>query len=137
MVEISYDSSVYRCSAGQYVDRGSPNSDESLDGILGFGKSNSSVISQLASSGQVKKMFAHCLDGVNGGGIFAIGTIVKPRVNTTPLLQNEYVVLTIYIRVLPCLFANFLVDLSVLCYVHKSLFCLAVALATSSSCIDM
>ncbi|XP_010678211.1 aspartic proteinase 36 isoform X1 [Beta vulgaris subsp. vulgaris] len=79
----------FGCSAGQYVDRGSPNSDESLDGILGFGKSNSSVISQLASSGQVKKMFAHCLDGVNGGGIFAIGTIVKPRVNTTPLLQNE------------------------------------------------
>ncbi|XP_021732669.1 aspartic proteinase-like protein 2 [Chenopodium quinoa] len=79
----------FGCSAGQYVDRGSPNADEALDGILGFGKSNSSVIGQLASSGQVKKMFAHCLDGVNGGGIFAIGTVVKPRVNTTPLMQNE------------------------------------------------
>lgn len=89
-----YGSSLNRCSAGQYVDRGTPNSDEALDGILGFGKSNSSAISQLASSGQVKKMFAHCLDGVNGGGIFAIGTIVQPRVNTTPLMQDEYVVLT-------------------------------------------
>ena len=73
------------------MDGGSLNPDEALDGILGFGKSNSSVISQLASSGQVKKMFAHCLDGGNGGGIFAIGTIVQPKVNTTPLIQNEYV----------------------------------------------
>ncbi|CAO2820528.1 unnamed protein product [Amaranthus hypochondriacus] len=79
----------FGCSAGQYMDGGSLNPDEALDGILGFGKSNSSVISQLASSGQVKKMFAHCLDGGNGGGIFAIGTIVQPKVNTTPLIQNE------------------------------------------------
>ncbi|CAN4106003.1 unnamed protein product [Withania somnifera] len=64
-------------------------SDEAFDGILGFGKSNSSVLSQLASSGKVKKMFAHCLDGVNGGGIFAIGNVVQPKVNMTPLVANQ------------------------------------------------
>ncbi|KAF4346372.1 hypothetical protein G4B88_010067 [Cannabis sativa] len=63
--------------------------EEALDGILGFGKSNSSVISQLASSGRVKKMFAHCLDGTNGGGIFAIGHVVQPKVNMTPLVPNQ------------------------------------------------
>lgn len=79
----------FGCSAGQYIDQGPLNPDGALDGILAFGKSNSSVISQLASSGQARKMFAHCLDGGNGGGIFAIGNIVQPKVNTTPLVQNE------------------------------------------------
>lgn len=78
-----------RCGAQQSGDLGS--SDEALNGILGFGKSNSSMLSQLASSGRVKKMFAHCLDGVNGGGIFAIGHVVQPLVNTTPLVSNQYV----------------------------------------------
>lgn len=49
------------------------------------------MISQLASSGNVKKMFAHCLDGTNGGGIFAIGHVVQPKVNTTPLVPDQYV----------------------------------------------
>lgn len=78
-----------RCGARQSEDLGP--SDDALDGILGFGKSNSSMLSQLASSGRVKKMFAHCLDGVNGGGIFAIGHVVQPQVNTTPLVPNQYV----------------------------------------------
>lgn len=78
-----------RCGVRQSGDLGS--SDDALDGILGFGKSNSSMISQLASSGRVKKMFAHCLDGVNGGGIFAIGHVVQPQVNTTPLVPDQYV----------------------------------------------
>ncbi|GER33243.1 eukaryotic aspartyl protease family protein [Striga asiatica] len=76
-----------RCGARQSGDLGS--SDDALDGILGFGKSNSSMLSQLASSGRVKKMFAHCLDGVNGGGIFAIGHVVQPQVNMTPLVQDQ------------------------------------------------
>lgn len=80
-----------RCGARQAGDLGSSNEDEALDGILGFGKSNLSIISQLASSGKVKKMFAHCLDGVNGGGIFAIGHVVQPKVNMTPLVPNQYV----------------------------------------------
>ncbi|GMH22955.1 hypothetical protein Nepgr_024798 [Nepenthes gracilis] len=77
----------FGCSAGEFVDQGS--SDDTLDGVLAFGKANSSIISQLAASGQVRKMFAHCLDGVNGGGIFAIGHIVQPKVNTTPLVQSQ------------------------------------------------
>ncbi|CAH1449951.1 unnamed protein product [Lactuca virosa] len=56
---------VHRCGARQSGNLGS--SEDALDGILGFGKSNSSIISQLASSGKVKKMFEHCLDGDNGG----------------------------------------------------------------------
>lgn len=63
--------------------------DMALDGILGFGQSESSLLSQIAASGSVKKMFAHCLDGKNSGGIFAIGNIVEPKVTTTPLLPNK------------------------------------------------
>ncbi|KAJ9701327.1 hypothetical protein PVL29_006601 [Vitis rotundifolia] len=77
---------IFGCSATQ---SGDLSSEEALDGILGFGKSNTSMISQLASSGKVRKMFAHCLDGLNGGGIFAIGHIVQPKVNTTPLVPNQ------------------------------------------------
>ncbi|WMV26315.1 hypothetical protein MTR67_019700 [Solanum verrucosum] len=80
---------IFGCGYSQSADLIS--SDETFDGILGFGKSNSSILSQLASSGKVKKMFAHCLDGVNGGGIFAIGNVVQPEVNMTPLVTNKYV----------------------------------------------
>lgn len=79
-----------RCGAQQSGDLGS--SAQAVDGILGFGQSNSSLISQLASSGEVKKMFAHCLDSVDGGGIFAIGHVVHPKVRTTPLVPNQYVI---------------------------------------------
>ncbi|MCL7052092.1 hypothetical protein MKW94_008847 [Papaver nudicaule] len=59
-----------------------------LDGILGFGASSTSMLSQLASSGKVKKKFAHCLDGKNDGGIFVIGDVVQPTLKTTPLVPN-------------------------------------------------
>ncbi|PRQ38102.1 putative nepenthesin [Rosa chinensis] len=84
----SNGSVIFGCGATQSGDIGS-SGEEALDGILGFGKSNSSIISQLASSGKVKKMFAHCLDGKNGGGIFAIGRVVQPKVNMTPLVPNQ------------------------------------------------
>ena len=93
MVDIWY--SFRRCGATQ--SDLALSGEEALDGILGFGKSNSSVISQLASSGRVKKMFAHCLDGTNGGGIFAIGHVVQPIVNTTPLVPNQYVIFFSYL----------------------------------------
>ncbi|KAH0913577.1 hypothetical protein HID58_036898 [Brassica napus] len=80
---------IFGCGARQSGDLDSSN-EEALDGILGFGKANSSMISQLASSGRVKKIFAHCLDGRNGGGIFAIGRVVQPKVNMTPLVPNQY-----------------------------------------------
>ncbi|KAJ0948359.1 putative aspartic peptidase A1 family, aspartic peptidase domain superfamily, xylanase inhibitor [Helianthus annuus] len=67
----------------------SGNLNSSFDGILGFGKSNASVLSQLASLG-VKRMFAHCLDSYNMGGIFAIGHVVQPKViNSTPFIPSE------------------------------------------------
>lgn len=86
-----------RCGARQSGDLSSTN-EEALDGILGFGKANYSMISQLASSGKVKKMFAHCLDGVNGGGIFAIGHVVQPKVNVTPLLPDQYAIYSLHFR---------------------------------------
>ncbi|VVA14031.1 PREDICTED: aspartic [Prunus dulcis] len=81
-------SMVFGCGDKQSGQLGK--SSEALDGILGFGQANSSVISQLAASGKVRKQFAHCLDNVNGGGIFAIGEVVQPKVkNTTPLVPRQ------------------------------------------------
>ncbi|XP_002515672.2 aspartic proteinase 36 isoform X1 [Ricinus communis] len=84
----SNGSVIFGCGARQSGDLG-PTNEEALDGILGFGKSNSSMISQLAATRKVKKIFAHCLDGINGGGIFAIGHVVQPKVNMTPLIPNQ------------------------------------------------
>lgn len=80
----------HRCGAQQSGNLLS--STAALDGLLGFGQSNLSMISQLASSGKVKKIFTHCLSGVKGGGIFAIGQVVQPTVKTTPLIPNQYVI---------------------------------------------
>ena len=63
-------------------------SQAALDGILGFGQANSSLLSQLASAKKVKKIFSHCLDGSKGGGIFAIGEVVQPKVKTTPMITE-------------------------------------------------
>ncbi|KAI4975829.1 hypothetical protein ZWY2020_049436 [Hordeum vulgare] len=76
----------YRCGAKIGGDLGS--SSQALDGILGFGQSNSSMLSQLAVAGKVRKVFAHCLDTINGGGIFTIGDVVQPKVSTTPLVPG-------------------------------------------------
>ncbi|XP_009619853.1 aspartic proteinase 36-like isoform X1 [Nicotiana tomentosiformis] len=78
---------AFGCSSQQSGDLGT--STNAVDGIIGFGEANSSVISQLAAAGTVKKMFAHCLDGVKGGGIFAIGQVVEPKVNSAPLVPNR------------------------------------------------
>lgn len=75
-----------RCGAQQSGELGS--SQQALDGILGFGQSNSSMLSQLASAKKVKKIFSHCLDGSQGGGIFAIGEVVQPKVQTTPMIPE-------------------------------------------------
>ena len=92
---------VIRCGASQSGNL--RNSEDALDGIIGFGKSNASVISQLASYGKVKKMFAHCLDGENGGGIFAIGHVVQPKVNSTRLIQDQSVIISLFSNY--CVFA--------------------------------
>ncbi|KAI5648984.1 hypothetical protein M9H77_34989 [Catharanthus roseus] len=79
---------AFGCSVQQSGELSSSSAD-SVDGIVGFGQANSSIISQLASAGKVKKVFSHCLDGINGGGIFAIGQVVQPKLKTTPLVPNE------------------------------------------------
>ncbi|GAU29746.1 hypothetical protein TSUD_392350 [Trifolium subterraneum] len=76
---------IFGCGAVQSM--GSSN-EGALDGIIGFGQANSSVLSQLAASRKVKKIFSHCLDNIRGGGIFAIGELVEPKVSTTPLVPN-------------------------------------------------
>lgn len=78
---------VFGCGSKQSGQLGS--GAQAVDGILGFGQSNSSVISQLAAAGKVKKVFAHCLDGIKGGGIYAIGQVEQPKVNTTPMVPNQ------------------------------------------------
>ncbi|KAL4574653.1 hypothetical protein LXL04_021489 [Taraxacum kok-saghyz] len=80
--------SIYRCGSQQSGELGS--SEQALDGILGFGQANSSMLSQLAASKRVKKVFSHCLDGVKGGGIFAIGEVVQPKVQTTPMIPEAH-----------------------------------------------
>ncbi|KAJ8542312.1 hypothetical protein K7X08_017178 [Anisodus acutangulus] len=77
---------AFGCSSKQNGDLGA--STQAVDGILGFGQASSSVISQLAAAGKVKKIFAHCLDGKNGGGIFTIGPVVHPKVISTPLVPD-------------------------------------------------
>ncbi|KAI3893755.1 hypothetical protein MKX03_027699 [Papaver bracteatum] len=60
-----------------------------LDGIVGFGAATTSILSQLASTGKVRKKFAHCLDGKRGGGIFVIGEVMQPKLKTTPLVAHQ------------------------------------------------
>ncbi|KQJ99261.1 aspartic proteinase-like protein 2 isoform X1 [Brachypodium distachyon] len=77
---------IFGCGAQQGGDLGSTN--QALDGIIGFGQSNTSMLSQLAAAGEVKKIFSHCLDTIKGGGIFAIGDVVQPKVKSTPLVPD-------------------------------------------------
>ncbi|PWZ23912.1 Aspartic proteinase-like protein 2 [Zea mays] len=81
---------TFGCGAQLGADLGS--SDQAVDGILGFSQSDSSMLSQLAAARRVRKVFAHCLDTVRGGGIFAIGDVVSvPKLKKTPLVPNVYV----------------------------------------------
>ncbi|KAI4308558.1 hypothetical protein L6164_031617 [Bauhinia variegata] len=58
-------------------------------GILGLSQQPRSLISQLAQQGKTKRVFSHCLDSEKGGGIFTIGELVEPKVNTTPLVSKD------------------------------------------------
>ncbi|ESW11711.1 hypothetical protein PHAVU_008G053400 [Phaseolus vulgaris] len=78
---------IFGCGARQSGTLSS-GSDESLDGIIGLGQANSSVLSQLAAAGKVKRVFSHCLDSFTGGGIFAIGEVVEPKFNKTSLVPK-------------------------------------------------
>lgn len=76
----------FGCSSKQSGTQGTAT--DRVDGIIGFGRANSSILSQLAQSRKVKKIFSHCLDDENGG-IFAIGEVTEPKVNSTPLASYE------------------------------------------------
>ncbi|PKI66910.1 hypothetical protein CRG98_012673 [Punica granatum] len=80
---------IFGCANKQSGDLGSGEDSAALSGLMGFGQSNTSVLSQLASAGKVKKIFAHCLDSKQGGGIFTIGEVVEPKVKTTALVPNQ------------------------------------------------
>ncbi|CAL0304041.1 unnamed protein product [Lupinus luteus] len=61
-----------------------------VDGILGFGQQEMSVISQLYSQGIAPKVFSHCLKGDNsGGGILVLGEIVEPNMIYSPLVPSQ------------------------------------------------
>ncbi|KVI07870.1 Aspartic peptidase [Cynara cardunculus var. scolymus] len=78
---------TFGCGAKQSGELGS--SEQALDGILGLGQTGTSLLSQFASAKKVKRMFSHCLSGSKGGGIFAIGEVVEPKVKTTPMLEDN------------------------------------------------
>lgn len=80
---------AFGCGSQQSGELGG-SSEQALDGILGFGQANSSMLSQLANANKVKKVFSHCLDGSKGGGIFAIGEVVQPKVQTTPMIPEAH-----------------------------------------------
>lgn len=65
-------------------------SQHALDGIMGFGQSQLSVISQLNSQGLTPGIFAHCLEGSDkGGGILVLGNVVEPGMVFTPIIPSQ------------------------------------------------
>ncbi|KFK40980.1 hypothetical protein AALP_AA2G069500 [Arabis alpina] len=78
---------VFGCGSDQSGQLGK--SDSAVDGVMGFGQANTSVLSQLAATGDAKRVFSHCLDNVKGGGIFAVGVVDSPTVKTTPMVPNQ------------------------------------------------
>ncbi|XP_019443423.1 PREDICTED: aspartic proteinase-like protein 2 [Lupinus angustifolius] len=64
--------------------------ERALDGIFGFGKDNTSLISQLYSQGKAPRVFSHCLKGdTSGGGILVLGEVLEPNMSYTPLIPKQ------------------------------------------------
>ncbi|XP_019452719.1 PREDICTED: aspartic proteinase-like protein 2 [Lupinus angustifolius] len=64
--------------------------ERALDGILGFGKQDTSVISQLYSQGKAPRVFSHCLKGdTSGGGMLILGEVVEPNMTYSPLIPKQ------------------------------------------------
>ncbi|CAI0614793.1 unnamed protein product, partial [Linum tenue] len=62
-----------------------------VDGILGFGRGDLSVYSQLSSTGLTPRVFSHCLKGDGmGGGIFVLGKILEQGIVYTPLTPSKH-----------------------------------------------
>ncbi|XP_062012463.1 aspartic proteinase 36-like isoform X1 [Rosa rugosa] len=64
---------------------------EAISGLIGFDQDNITMLSQLAAAGKVRNKFAHCLDSTKqGGGIWAIGEVVEPKMmHTSPIVPNQ------------------------------------------------
>lgn len=61
-----------------------------VDGIMGFGQSKLSVVSQLSSQGLTPEIFAHCLEGSDrGGGLLILGNVVEPGIVFTPIVASQ------------------------------------------------
>lgn len=79
-----------RCSTYQSGDL--TKTDRAIDGIIGFGQQDLSVMSQLSARGITPKVFSHCLKGEgNGGGILVLGEILDPTIVYSPLVPSQYV----------------------------------------------
>ena len=70
--------------SGNFATNGS-----AVDGILGLGQGDLSVISQLSLKGLAPKVFSHCLRGDEvGGGTLVLGEILNPNIVFSPLVTN-------------------------------------------------
>lgn len=85
----SSGSVVFGCTTKKSGAKNNPNS--AVSGLIGFGQANSSMLSQLVAAGKARNKFAHCLDNTKqGGGIWAIGEVVEPKIkNTSPIVPNQ------------------------------------------------
>jgi hypothetical protein len=64
--------------------------DEAVDGLIGFGQSSISVLSQLAANGTTPNIFAHCLQGdSNASSTLVIGEITEPGIVYTSMVPNS------------------------------------------------
>jgi len=79
---------LFGCSNTQTGDL--TKSDRAVDGVLGLGQAELSVVSQLSSIGASPKVFSHCLKGTDkGGGILVLGEIVEPGIVYTPIVKGQ------------------------------------------------
>ena len=78
------------CSCGYSQSGNLLSAQNVVDGIMGFGQSKLSVISQLYMQGLIPRVFAHCLQGSEkGGGILVIGNVVDHGFPFTPIISSE------------------------------------------------
>ncbi|XP_062014344.1 aspartic proteinase 36-like [Rosa rugosa] len=81
--------SLPRCGTQQSGNLNDPRG--AVSGVIGFDQQNTTMLSQLAAAGKVRNKFAHCLDSTKqGGGIWAIGEVVEPKMKyTSPIVSNQ------------------------------------------------
>jgi hypothetical protein len=61
-----------------------------VDGLIGFGQSSISVLSQLAANGTTPNIFAHCLQGdSNASSTLVIGEVTEPGIVYTSMVPNS------------------------------------------------